>query len=67
MALRSPGSSDPLRPHSGKFLLRLDPALHAQVAARAKKQRLSLNTLVLRAIAWYLSTHGERKPPHDAV
>jgi predicted HicB family RNase H-like nuclease len=34
----------PQKPYSGKILLRVDPAVHAQAAARAEAQGKSLNT-----------------------
>jgi predicted HicB family RNase H-like nuclease len=33
----------PEKPHSGKVMLRIDPALHAQVAAAARRSGRSLN------------------------
>ena len=40
----------PERPYSGKFNVRLEPALHRQVAIAAKKAGVSLNTWITRAI-----------------
>lgn len=36
---------------SGKFMVRCPPALHADLAARAKEQGVSLNQLVVALLA----------------
>ena len=41
---------EPEKPYSGKFNVRLPPELHRQVAILAKKRRVSLNSLVEKAL-----------------
>lgn len=41
----------PERPFSGKFLVRIDPALHRSLAQAAETQGTSLNALVEQALA----------------
>jgi len=41
---------EPEKPYSGKFNVRLPPELHRQIAILAKKKRVSLNTIVEKAI-----------------
>jgi len=41
---------EPEKPYSGKFNVRLSPELHRQIAILAKKKRVSLNTIVEKAI-----------------
>ena len=41
---------DPEKPFSGRFNLRISPALHRQAATQAEKERISLNSLVERAL-----------------
>ena len=41
---------EPEKPYSGKFNVRLSPELHRQIAILAKKKRISLNSLVEKAI-----------------
>jgi predicted HicB family RNase H-like nuclease len=43
--------TEPERPYSGKFNLRLPPALHKEVALRAKKLKISINSFVEKALA----------------
>jgi predicted HicB family RNase H-like nuclease len=43
--------TEPERPYSGKFNLRLSPDLHKEVAVMAKKLKLSINSFVEKAIA----------------
>ena len=40
----------PEKPFSGRFNLRISPALHRQAVAHAKKEGISLNTLVEQAL-----------------
>jgi predicted HicB family RNase H-like nuclease len=40
-------NEEPEKPFSGKFSLRLDPALHRQIALRARKARKSLNSWIV--------------------
>ena len=42
---------EPEKPYSGKFNVRLSPELHRQIAILAKKKRVSLNSLVEKAIS----------------
>ena len=42
---------EPEKPYSGKFNVRLSPELHRQIAILAKKRRISLNSLVEKAIS----------------
>lgn len=41
----------PEKPRSGKLIVRMDPEIHSQAAARAAKQGISLNEFISRAIA----------------
>jgi predicted HicB family RNase H-like nuclease len=41
---------EPEKPYSGKFNLRLSPELHKEVAIRAKKLKMSINSFVEKAI-----------------
>ena len=41
---------EPEKPYSGKFNVRLSPELHRQIAIFAKKRRVSLNSLVEKAL-----------------
>jgi predicted HicB family RNase H-like nuclease len=43
--------TEPERPYSGKFNLRLSPELHKEVAIRAKKLKISINRFVEKALA----------------
>jgi predicted HicB family RNase H-like nuclease len=43
--------TEPERPYSGKFNLRLSPELHKEVALQAKKIRISINSFVEKALA----------------
>lgn len=40
-------NEEPEKPFSGKFSLRLDPALHHQIAFQARKARKSLNSWIV--------------------
>jgi predicted HicB family RNase H-like nuclease len=42
--------TEPERPYSGKFNLRLPPELHKEVAIRAKKLKMSINSFVEKAL-----------------
>lgn len=48
----------PDKPFSGRFNLRICPALHRQAVTQAEKEGISLNTLVERALQTVLSTKG---------
>ena len=41
---------EPEKPYSGKFNVRLSPELHRQIAILAKKNHISLNSFVEKAI-----------------
>lgn len=41
---------DPEKPYSGKFNLRLSPALHKEAAVTAKRLKMSLNSFVEKAL-----------------
>ena len=43
--------TEPERPYSGKFNVRLPPELHKQIAILAKKRGVSLNSIVEKAIS----------------
>ncbi|MDR3325389.1 MAG: type II toxin-antitoxin system HicB family antitoxin [Spirochaetaceae bacterium] len=42
---------EPERPYSGRFNVRLSPDLHRRIAVAAKKQRMSINSFVEKAVA----------------
>ena len=42
---------EPNKPYSGKFVLRIDPALHARIAARAMAMGKSLNQYAAEVLA----------------
>jgi len=42
--------TEPEKPYSGKFNVRLPPELHRQIAILAKKRKVSLNSIVEKAI-----------------
>jgi predicted HicB family RNase H-like nuclease len=60
LAVPEPPSED----FSGKFLLRMSPALHATLAAASKRQGLSLNQLINNILAEYV---GGSRMAHDIV
>jgi predicted HicB family RNase H-like nuclease len=41
---------EPEKPYSGRFNLRLSPELHKEVAIKARKLKISINTFVEKAI-----------------
>jgi len=41
---------EPEKPYSGKFNVRLSPELHKQIVIMAKKQHLSLNSFIEKAL-----------------
>jgi predicted HicB family RNase H-like nuclease len=43
-------NTEPEKPYSGKFNLRLPPELHKELAIRAKKLKISINGFVEKAI-----------------
>jgi predicted HicB family RNase H-like nuclease len=42
--------TQPEKPYSGKFNVRLSPELHREVALKAKKMKLSINNFVEKAL-----------------
>lgn len=42
---------EPNKPYSGKFVLRIDPALHAKIAAKAMANGKSLNQFAAEVLA----------------
>lgn len=42
---------EPNKPYSGRFLLRIDPGLHARLAARAQASGVSLNQYAAEVLA----------------
>jgi predicted HicB family RNase H-like nuclease len=42
--------AEPDKPYSGKFNLRVSPELHKEIAIRAKKLKISINSFVEKAI-----------------
>lgn len=49
---------EPQRPYSGRILLRIDPELHARIAAMAEAQGRSLNSLAQEALARAVGDDG---------
>ncbi len=43
-------NKDPEKPYSGKFVLRVSPELHREVAIASKKQHLSINKFAEEAL-----------------
>jgi predicted HicB family RNase H-like nuclease len=43
--------AEPEKPYSGKFNLRLSPELHREIAIRAKRLKISINSFVEKAIS----------------
>jgi predicted HicB family RNase H-like nuclease len=43
--------AEPEKPYSGKFNVRLPPELHKELAIKAKKLKISINSFVEKAIA----------------
>ena len=42
---------EPNKPYSGKFVLRIDPSLHARLAVKAQAQGMSLNQYAAKVLA----------------
>ncbi|MDR3320056.1 MAG: type II toxin-antitoxin system HicB family antitoxin [Desulfovibrio sp.] len=42
---------EPNKPYSGKFVLRVDPALHAHLAVKAQANNMSLNQFAAEVLA----------------
>lgn len=56
----------PEKPYSGKFIVRIEPSLHRQVAALAEAEGTSLNATVERALA-VLVHQGRTGPRRTAM
>jgi predicted HicB family RNase H-like nuclease len=52
---------EPDKPYSGKFVVRLDPELHRDVALAAAREGKSLNSLATEAFANWLEMRGPTK------
>ncbi len=46
---------EPEKPYSGRFNLRISPELHREVAIQAKKEKMSINSFVEKAVKDELS------------
>jgi RNA polymerase sigma-B factor len=55
--------------HSGRFLVRMPPALHTQLAQAAEREHLSLNRFITKALAAALSpaTVSQKEPAAPAL
>lgn len=47
---------EPEKPYSGRFVVRLPPALHAEAVNEATREGISLNTLIKKALKDKLTT-----------
>jgi hypothetical protein len=52
--------------HSGRLLLRMPRSLHADLAALAEREGVSLNTLITRALEGFAKPRGRSKSGHRA-
>lgn len=61
--------SEPEKPMSGKFNVRITPRLHAYAVAAARSRQISLNTLVERAIEQFVDAPAPERgdAPHSPV
>lgn len=57
----------PEKPFSGKFVVRLEPSLHRDIATRAELTGKSLNTWVAEALAQALETPKHKLEPQPVV
>jgi len=53
-------NKEPEKPFSGRFNLRIDPALHAQLTKAAKAHGVSLNRYIQEALNVYLTKKEQR-------
>jgi len=53
-------SKEPERPFSGRFNLRIEPQLHAQLTQAAKAHGMSLNSYIQTALSTYLTEKEQR-------
>jgi predicted HicB family RNase H-like nuclease len=58
---------EPDRPYSGRFVLRLEPALHRKVAIAADRQEVSINTWIVNAINTALDESLDPHPRESAL
>lgn len=58
----------PEKPYSGQFMVRIDPAVHRELASRAEIEKISLNALVVKLLASRLDATRtrERAPGNEA-
>jgi len=49
-------NEEPEKPFSGKFLVRIDPALHRKVVSKAKLRGMSLNAFAAEALSHEVSS-----------
>jgi predicted HicB family RNase H-like nuclease len=55
---------EPQRPHSGRFVLRLEPAVHGRVSAAARSAKTSLNRWIADAIQMRLDAESASRGTH---
>jgi RNA polymerase sigma-B factor len=53
--------------HSGRLLVRMSPALHAELARAAKRNEVSLNQFITTSLATAVSSQGSGKPASAAA
>lgn len=52
----------PEKPFSGKILIRLTPEMHAKAALAAKKNNVSLNSLIVESVSKLIEIQPQKKP-----
>jgi RNA polymerase sigma-B factor len=52
--------------HSGRLLLRMPRSLHADLAALAEREGVSLNTLITRALEGFVKPRGRWRSGHPS-
>ena len=60
MTIPGGASVEPAEGYSGKWQLRAPKSLHRKLADRAKREGVSLNTLILTALAQYVGSENVR-------
>jgi antitoxin HicB len=60
IALPEPGEDVPVLSYSGKLALRVPKSLHAQVAARARREGVSINQFIATTLAQEVGTPSRR-------
>jgi predicted HicB family RNase H-like nuclease len=63
---RAAAGQEPDKPFSGRFNVRIDPAMHRGLVLDAEARKLSLNDVVKRAFAAYLARTAVREEGGDA-